>query len=354
MIVGIPREAKEGERRVALTPAAVHALASRGHEVRVESGAGAAVEFPDEAYALAGARIVDAAGAWQGELVVKVKEVLPAEFRHLRRGQALFCFMHIVGEPDLARALASRGITAIAFEMVHDATGQYPLLAPMSAIAGRLAIERGIALLGRAPERVLVLGAGHAGASAAQAAADCGAEVTILCRRRESVEGHRRRLGGRCEVGVADALAVERCALAADLVIGAVFLPGTPTPKLLPRSLVKRMRPGSVLVDVSIDAGGVAWTSRPTSHAEPSYVEEGVVHCCIANLPAAVPREASELLSAAALPFVLQLAGGVKRALCQSDALRAGVLLWEGRVTHEGIAGETGLAFAPLTDRDLA
>ena len=354
MIVGVPREAKEGERRVALTPAAAQALASRGHEVRVEAGAGAAVDFPDDAYALAGARIVDAAGAWQADLMVKVKEILPAEFRHLKRGQAIFCFMHLAGEPALARELASRGVTGIAFEMVRDASGQFPLLAPMSVIAGRLAVARGIALLGCAPERVLVLGAGHAGACAAEAAAASGASVTMLCRRRESVETHRRRVGNRIEVGVADALAVERLALEADLVIGAVFLPGVPTPKLLPRSLVKRMRPGAVLVDVSIDAGGVAETSRPTTHADPSYVEEGVVHCCIANLPAAVPREASELLSAAALPFALRLAGGLKRALRGSDALRGAVLLWQGRVTHEGIARETGLPFAPLDDRDLA
>jgi alanine dehydrogenase len=354
VIVGIPRESKEGERRVALTPAAVHALAKRGHEVRVEKGAGAAVDFPDEAYALAGASPVDAAAAWQSDLVVKVKEIQAPELPLLRRGQVLFCYLHIVGEPGLARALASSGITGIAFEMVRDAAGNYPLLAPMSEIAGRLAVERGIALLGRAPGHVLVLGAGHAGARAAEAAADAGAHVTMLCRRRESVEEHRRRHGKRFEVGVADALAVERLALEADLVVGAVFLPGTPTPKLLPRSLVKRMRPGAVLVDVSIDAGGVAETSRPTTHADPSYVEEGVVHCCIANLPAAVPREASERLSAAAAPFVLQLAGGPKRAVRDSDALRAGVLLWEGRIVHEGIARETGLPFAPLTDRDFA
>lgn len=354
MIVGIPREMKEGERRVVLSPAAVHALTTRGHEVRVETMAGAAVDFPDEAYALAGAGIVDAAGAWQSELVVKVKELQPGEWRFLQRGQLLFAYLHLVGDPERTRMLASRAITGIAFEMVCDATGQFPLLAPMSAIAGRLAVERGIALLGRVPGRVLVLGAGHVGGRAAEAAADAGAQVTMLCRRRESVESHRRRHGNRFEVGVADALAVERLALEADLVIGAVFLAGEPTPKLLPRALVKRMAPGSVLVDVSIEEGGVAETSRPTSHAQPSYVEEGVVHCCIGNLPASVPREASEVLSAAALPFVSQLADGSKQALRRNDALRNGVLLWEGRVTHAGIAKEAGLAFAPLTERDLA
>jgi len=352
--VGVPKEAKEGERRVALTPAAVHALAARGHEVRVEAGVGSAVDFPDEAYALAGAGIVDAAGAWQSELVVKVKEIQPGERRFLQRGQAVFAFLHLAGEPERARALAAHGITGLAFEMVRDASGRYPLLAPMSAIAGRLAVERGAALLGRSPERVLVLGAGQVGARAAEAAAAAGAQVTMLCRRRETVEDHRRRHGRLVEVGVADALAVERFALAADLVVGAVFQPGEPTPKLLARALVKRMRPGSVLVDVSIEEGGVAETSRPTTHARPSYIEEGVVHCCIGNLPAAVPREASELLSAAALPYALQLADGLKPALRASTALRDSVLLWEGRVAHAGIARETGLAFEPLADKDLA
>jgi alanine dehydrogenase len=354
VIVGVPREAKQGERRVALTPAAVHALASAGHAVRVEAGAGSAVDFPDEAYEMAGAGIVAAAGAWQCDLVVKVKELQPGELRLLQRGQAVFAFLHLVGEPQRARALAAHGITGIAFEMVRDASGQYPLLAPMSAIAGRLAVERGIALLGRTPEHVLVLGAGQVGGRAAEAAADAGAQVTMLCRRRESVENHRHRHGNRFDVGVADALAVERFALEADLVVGAVFQPGEPTPKLLSRALVKRMKPGSVLVDVSIEEGGVAETSRPTTHAQPSYVEEGVVHCCIGNLPAAVPRVASELLSAAALPYALQLAGGLKSALRASNALRDAVLLWEGRIAHAGIARETGLPFAPLADRDLA
>jgi alanine dehydrogenase len=354
VIVGIPRESKEAEARVALSPAAVQVLASLGHEVRVEAGAGAAVDYPDEAYALAGARIVDTATAWQSNLLVKVKEIQAAELPRLARGQVLFCFLHLVGEPAAARALAGRGVTGIAFEMVRDGAGQYPLLAPMSVIAGRLAVERGIALLGRAPENVLVLGAGHAGASAAEAAADAGAQVTMLCRRRESVEEHRRRHRNRFDIGVADAVAVERLALEADIVIGAVFLPGTPTPKLLPRSLLRRMQRGSVLVDVSIDAGGVAETSRPTTHADASYVEEGVVHCCIANLPASVPREASEALCAAVTPFAVRLAGGVRRAVRDNAALRAGVLIWEGQVAHAGIARETGLAFAPLVDRYLA
>ena len=232
--------------------------------------------------------------------------------------------------------MAANGITAIAFEMVRDASGGFPLLAPMSVIAGRMAIEAGARHLGRAPRRVLVLGAGHAGRAAERAALERGASVTVL--RRAS----------------ATPAAIERAALEADLVVGAVFVPGSPTPKLLPRSLVARMKPGSMIVDIAIDAGGVAATSRPTTHAEPTFVEEGVIHYCVENMPSAHPAEAAAALSAAVLPYARELAvKGIARAVRENPALRAAVLVWKGRVTHAGIAREAGLAYTSLSDRDL-
>ncbi len=370
MRIGIPRESKAGERRVGLEPAAVAQLVRDGHEASVAEGAGAGIGAGDDAYRAAGAKVVAPAAAWDCELVVKVKEIQEGEWTALRRGSTLFSFQHLVGEPRLAREVADRGVTAIAYEMVRDAEGGFPLLAPMSAIAGRLAIQVGAQLLtlpaggngtllagcpGMVPARVLVLGGGHAGTNAAQVAAALGAKVTILTRSATTRDTVAARLGSAVEVALATPGEIERHALQSDLVVGAVFIPGSPTPKLLARSLVARMKPGSVIVDVSIDAGGVAETSRPTTHAEPSFVEEGVVHYCVPNMPAAVARAASAALSAAALPYVQALAGkGIARALREDAGLRAGVLLWQGRFAHEGIAAESGRAFAPLTEPDLA
>ncbi len=313
---------------------------------------------------------MDRAEAWRAELVVKVKEIQPGEWASLERGSTLFSFQHLVGEPALAREVAARGVTAIAYEMVRDAAGDFPLLAPMSVIAGRLAIQVGAQLLtlpaggngtllagcpGAEPARVLVLGGGHAGTNAAELAAAMGARVTVLTRSAATRDALGARLGGSAACGLATPESIEREALAADLVVGAVFVPGSPTPKLLPRSLVARMRAGSVIVDISIDAGGVAETSRPTTHADPTFVEEGVVHYCVANMPSAVARASCAALSAAALPYVRALAGkGIARAIREDEGLRAGVLLWRGRCTHEGIAAEAGLPFAPLADGDLA
>lgn len=313
MRIGVPRESKPGERRAGLAPAAVATLASRGHAVLVEAGAGAGIGASDADYARAGAVTVDAAQAWGCELVVKVKEIQPGEAGLLRRGTTLFSFQHLAGEPALTREVAARGVSAIAFEMVRDDRGGYPLLAPMSEIAGAMSIAVGADLLGADPSRVLVLGAGHAGSSAARAARARGAEVTVLGRREATRD------------------AIESAALEADLVVGAVFVAATPTPKLLPRSLVRRMKRGAVVVDISIDAGGVAETSRPTTHAQPTFVEEGVIHYCVGNMPAADPVAATEALNAAALPYVLEMADkGVERAIRDNPALAAGVAIWQG------------------------
>jgi alanine dehydrogenase len=265
-----------------------------------------------------------------------VKELQDADFANVRGPQAIFCFHHLLGEPQRTRRLAAAGVTAIAFEMVRDANGMYPMIAPMSVISGRMAIAAGTKHLGHAPRHVLVLGAGHAGSSAAEAARAAGSTVTVLRR------------------ATATPQAVEHAALEADLVVGAVFNAGEPTPRLLPRSLVARMRRGAMIVDVSIEEGGVAETSRPTTHAEPVFIAEGVIHYCVGNMPAAEPAVAAGAISAAALPYARELASkGIGCAVRENPALRAGVLIWKGRVNHPGIAQEAGLAYTALSDRDL-
>jgi alanine dehydrogenase len=370
MRIGVPRESKEGERRVALVPAAVAELARHGHEVRVAAAAGAGIGAGDDAYRDAGATIVAPADAWDAELVVKVKEIQPGEWESLRPGSTLFSFQHFVGDPALARAVADRRVTAIAYEMVRDDGGGFPLLAPMSVIAGRLAVQVGAQLLtlpfggngtllagfpGAEPARVLVLGGGHAGANAAEVAAAIGASVTVLTRSEATRDALWARFDGNVAVDIATPEAIAAESAQADLVVGAVFVPGAPTPKLLPRAVVARMKPGSVIVDISIDAGGVAETSRPTTHASPTFVAEGVVHYCVPNMPSAVAQTGAAALSAAALPYVSAMAGdGIAGALRKDPGLRAGVLLWGGRFTLEGIAAEARRPFAPLSDEDLA
>ncbi len=351
MKIGIPRESKDGESRVVLLPNHVGQLTREGHAVHVETGAGSGIGMGDEAYAESGASVGNASQAWGAELVVKVKEMQPHDFRHLHQGVTIFGFHHLPGEPARTRELAAREATAIAFEMVHDIEGTFPLLAPMSVIAGRLAIDEGVRLLGRKPARVLVLGAGNAGLNAARCASRQRARVMILTRSEES-RLNAREQGFSAEIATPES--IEHYALEADLVVGAVFVPGQSTPKLLPRMLVARMKPGTVLVDVSIDAGGVAETSRPTSHAEPTYVEEGVIHYCVPNMPAANPAEAAAAISMSVLPFVRELASkGIARALRENSMLHAGLVLWKGRVNHPGIAEDAGLPYTAVTDDDL-
>jgi alanine dehydrogenase len=337
MIVGVPRETKPGERRVALLPEAVRTLVGEGHDVQVETRAGQSIDVGDVAYRDAGATIVTARDAWDAELVVKVKELRDGDLALAPRGTPVFGFHHLVNAPDRARRVADRGLTAIAFELVRDARGATPILAPMSRIAGRMAIEVALRHLGRLPRHALVLGAGPAGRSAADAARAAGAEVTVLRRATATPE------------------AVEAAALEADLVVGAVFAEGEPTPKLLPRGLVRRMRRGAMIVDISIEEGGIAETSRPTTHDAPVYEEEGVVHYCVGNMPAAKPGDASAGISEAVLPYVLDMANaGVEGALRGDAALRSAVLVWQGRITHPTVASQTGLPYTPLTQADLA
>lgn len=332
MQIGVPREVKTGEMRVALLPEAVRAIVDEGHDVQVETRAGLAVGFDDEAYRDAGATVVTARDAWDAELVVKVKELLPEDLALAQRGCAVFAFHHLVGAPERTRAIARAGLTAIAYEMVRDSRGRFPMLAPMSRIAGRMAPAIAQRELGRAPARVLVLGAGQAGSAAAKAAERMGAQVAVLRR------------------ATATPQAVEREALAADLVVGAVFTAGEPTPKLLPRSLVRRMKRGAVIVDICIEEGGVAETSRPTSLEDPTFVAEGVVHYCVGNMPAAWPREASAAISEAALPYILDMAReGVEPAIEANEDLRNGVLVWNGHVVDRTIAHEARLPYTSLS-----
>jgi alanine dehydrogenase len=334
--IGVAAETKPGEQRVALIPHDVLVLSGDGHDVSVQSGAGSGTGFFDDEYRDAGARVVEANRAWDSELVVKVKELQEADFAHVVPGQAIFGYHHLTGHPDQARRLLVSGITAIAYEAVRDAKGGLPLLAPMSIIAGRMAVKVASGALGHAPRDVLVLGAGHAGNSAANAARAAGACVTQLRR------------------ATATAQAVEQAALRADLVVGAVFTAGERTPTLLPRSLVARMKRGSMIVDISIEEGGVAETSHATSHGVPTYVEEGVIHYAVPNMPSAVPREAAEAISAAVIPYARALATkGIARALLEDAGLRAGVLAWKGRCNHQGIAHEAGVPYAPVSDLEL-
>lgn len=352
MRIGVPRETKPGEERVGLTPHGVRELVARGHEVRVEAGAGAAIAYGDAAYFTAGAQVVDTASAWDSELVVKVKELQPGEAARFQPGSTLFSFQHLAGHPELTREAAARRGNLIAYELVRDADGSFPLLAPMSRMAGRMAIPIGADLRKAPLESVLILGAGHAGRAAAAEALERGARVTLLCQRESTRDALRQALGDRAQIDIATPATIEAAALEADLVVGAVFVPATPTPKLLPRSLVRRMRPGSVIVDVSIDAGGVAETSHPTTHADPAFIEEGVVHYCVANIPAAHAREATDALAPAALPFVLEMADhGIARAVRENAALRSGVLVWGGIPTDEGIARDAGLRHRALKAR---
>jgi len=346
VLIGVARETKDGERRVAFTPAQAGVLARDGHDLRVERGAGHGIGATDDEYAAAGASIVATDDAWTCELVVKVKEIQPGELDHVRSGPVIFGYQHLAGVPGMTRELAARRASAIAFELVRDARGQFPLLAPMSRLAGRMAVEAAARHLGATPGRVLVLGGGHAGQAAARAARDAGAQVCLLTRSAATREAAQGALGSTIECGFAEGHAIERRALEADLVVGAVFIPGTPTPKLLPRALVARMRRGAMIADISIDAGGVAETSRPTTHAEPTFVEEGVVHYCVPNIPAADPVASVEALGEALLPFVRRIAGrGFEAALASDAALAAGLVLWRGRACHERIAREAGLPY---------
>ncbi|RMG90054.1 MAG: alanine dehydrogenase [Candidatus Dadabacteria bacterium] len=364
MKIGVPKEIKNREFRVGLTPAAVRELTARGHEVSVETGAGAAIGFPDEAYEAAGARILAAPGEVfaRADLVVKVKEPQPGEVALLREGQILFTYLHLAPDPAQTRGLLASGCTAVAYETVTDPAGRLPLLAPMSEVAGRLSVQAGARSLemaqggrgvllggvpGVEPARVVVIGGGVVGTNAARVAAGMGADVTVLDRSVERLHQLDDLFAGRVRTLYSTAEAIERLVTAADLVIGAVLVPGAAAPKLVSRDLVAAMPRGSVLVDVAIDQGGCFATSRPTTHDDPTYVVDGVVHYCVANMPGAVARTSTLALVQSTLPYVLALADNGLGALRGDPGFRNGLNVHRGRVTHPAVAEAHGLEYVP-------
>jgi alanine dehydrogenase len=366
MRIGVPKEIKNRERRVALTPAHAQALCVEGHRVHVERGAGVGAGFVDEAYRQAGAAIVDtAAEAWDQDLVIKVKEPLPAEYPFLRPGLTLFTYLHLAAAPELAHALCARGVHAIAYETVQTEEGRLPLLAPMSQVAGRVAVQWGASLLqaempgvphhgrgvlmggitGVPRANVAIIGGGNVGEHAARAALGLGARVTVLdVRAARLVELEAVLIGVETRPLHGDVL--RELLPGTDLLIGAALIPGEHAPHLLARAMIASMPAGAVFIDVSIDQGGISETSRPTSFEVPAYVEAGVIHCCLPNLPAAVPLSSTQALTHATFPYVQQLAAGIEQALAVNPALRRGVNVWDGRIRHAGVADALGLPYA--------
>jgi len=359
MHIGIPKEIKNHEYRVALTPEGARALTEAGHRVSVEIGAGAVAGFGDDAYRAAGAAIVaTAAEAWAADLVVKVKEPQSAELPHLRSGQLLFCYLHLAAAPELARELMARGVTAIAYETVTRPAGGLPLLQPMSYIAGRLAPQMGaLGLLtshggngklisgmpGVPPAHVVIIGAGMVGMTATRTATGLGARVTLIDRLTDTLAHAETLFGAQIETRFSSPEAIADSLAQADIVIGAAQIPGRHAPRLISLESLRRMSPGSVLVDVAIDQGGIAATSRPTTHSDPFFVAEGIVHYCVTNMPGAVARTATEALTHATLPYVQALAAQGLAALDADAGLKQGLQVHAGEITHAGLAQDLGM-----------
>ena len=358
--IGVPREIKPDEQRVAITPDGVRELVSQGMEVRVQTGAGAGAGMSDADYSAAGARLVDREEAWAAHLVVKVKEPQPEEFAFLRPDLVLFTYLHLAAYPEVGRALLAAGTTAVAYETVQLEDGSLPLLAPMSEIAGRLAAQVGAHLLekphggrgilmggctGVRPARVVVLGAGIVGWNAARVAAAMDAEVFLLDRspqKLRSLEADRR---GRLVSLVSSSGLIERLVPGADLLIGAVLLPGGRAPRLVSAELVQRMKAGSVIVDVAIDQGGCIATSRETTHTDPVHCIHGVQHYAVGNMPGAVPFTSTEALMSVTLPYILVMAGrGLSQAVTDRPELLSGLNIVAGAICHPGVAKALGLA----------
>jgi alanine dehydrogenase len=363
--IGVPKEIKTHEYRVGLTPAGVRELAIHGHQVTVERNAASGIGFADDAYRAAGAAVVDSAAEVfaMAELIVKVKEPQPAEIAMLRQGQVLFTYLHLAADKAQTVGLMHTGATCIAYETVTDRMGMLPLLAPMSEVAGRMSVQVGAHCLekeqggagvllggvpGVAPAKVVVLGGGVSGTNAARMAVGLEASVTILDKSLPRLKELDLQFGPRATTLFATAETIEHQVLAADLVIGAVLVPGAAAPKLVSREMVRQMRPGSVLVEIAIDQGGCFATSRPTTHSTPTYVDEGVVHYCVTNMPGAVARTSTFALTNATLPFVIALAEkGWQRALADDPHLLSGLNVHAGKVTYEAVAHDLGLPYAP-------
>jgi alanine dehydrogenase len=368
MIVGVPKEIKPQENRVGLVPGSVKEIIHAGSSVFVEKGAGLGIGISDEEYRLAGAEMLDTADEVfeRAELIVKVKEPQPIECRRLREGQTLFTYLHLAPDPQQARLLKESGVTAIAYETVTQNDGGLPLLTPMSQVAGRMSIQAGAhclemaqggsgVLLGGVPgveaANVVVIGGGVVGTNAVRMAMGMEARVIVLDKSLQRLRELDFQFGAKLNTIYATDDALEHYVTGADLVIGAVLVHGAAAPKLVTRSMLKTMRPGSVVVDVAIDQGGCFETSRPTTHEEPTYVVDGVVHYCVANMPGAVPRTSTFALNNATLPFVMSLVTkGVKLALSSDVHLRNGLNIHKGKVTYEAVARELGYDYIPAED----
>ena len=367
MKIGVPRETKDREHRVGIVPDGVRQLAADGHEILVERGAGLGSGLADEDYARAGARLVGTAAAWsEPELVVKVKEPNAGEIALLRPGQALFCYLHLAGAPALTQCLLEADVCAIAYETIQRPDGTFPVLAPMSEVAGRLAVQIGVTLLqkdrggkgllvggvpGVARGRITILGAGTVGINAVRVAHALGAEVDVL-------DVDLRRLtylydifAGDLNTLYSNPVNVERSVTTSDLVIGAVYVNGRRAPTLVSEAMVKRMEPGSVIVDVAVDQGGCVETIRPTTHSDPTYTLHDVIHYGVPNMPGAVPRTSTFALTNVTLPYVTLLAEqGAEAAVRADPALALGANLWRGAVVCEGVAESLDLAYRPLAE----
>ncbi|HXF45062.1 MAG TPA: alanine dehydrogenase [Burkholderiaceae bacterium] len=365
MLIGVPKEIKVHEYRVGMTPTSVREAVSHGHGVIVETQAGAGIGATDDDYRKAGAEVVATAAEVfaRAELIVKVKEPQAAERKLLRDGQVLFTYLHLAPDPEQAKDLIASGAICIAYETVTSPSGGLPLLAPMSEVAGRLAVQAGARCLeksaggmgtllggvpGVAPARVLILGAGVVGTNAAQMAVGTGAQVVVIDKSADALRRIDAMFHGRAMTIFSNQDNVEREVLRADLVISGVLIPGAAAPKLITRSMLARMKPGSVIVDVAIDQGGSTETSRPTTHAEPTYVIDGVVHYMVANMPGAVPRTSTYALNNATLPFTLALADkGWRRALAEDPHLKNGLNVAAGKITHKAVAKALNLHYTP-------
>ncbi|MFB3884739.1 MAG: alanine dehydrogenase [Thermodesulfobacteriota bacterium] len=363
MIIGVPKEMKGGEKRVAITPQGVDALVSHRHRVLVEKRAGEGSGFADREYKRIGAILVARREeVWtEAEMIVKVKEPLESEFSLLRPGQIVFTFLHLAADRDLTLKLLERRIVGLGYETIQERDGSLPLLRPMSEIAGRASIlaggmcletrygGKGVLLCGASgvpPAKVVILGAGVAGANACKVAVGIGARVSILDILPERLSYLHDITQGHITTFISNRMTIAEEVASADLVIGAILIPGAQTPKLVTREMLRRMQPGSAVVDISVDQGGCFETTRPTTHENPTYIEEGIVHYCVANIPGAFPRTSTFALTNATFPYIFQIADkGIEKALKENEALRKGLNLIDGKLVCEGVANSFGMNF---------
>lgn len=368
MIIGIPKELKNNENRVGMTPGGVFDLLKNGHLVKVETGAGLGSGFTDEAYAQVGAEIAATVEeAWNVDMVIKVKEPLPQEFGFFKKGLILFTYLHLAPEPELTKQLVEKEVVAVAYETIQLQNGALPLLTPMSEVAGRMAVQLGAHFLekheggkgvllggvpGVSPAKVVIIGGGIVGTNAAKMAVGAGADVTILDTNVDRLRQLDDQFGGHLKTRMSNAFNISEETKTADLLIGAVLIPGARAPRLVTESMVKEMPKGSVIIDVAIDQGGSIETiDRITSHSEPVYEKHGVLHYAVANIPGAVARTSTIALTNVTLPYALQIANkGYEQAVIENEALAKGVNTVNGKITYEAVANAHNIPYTPLKD----